>query len=351
MGVGVQVALAGFVGLAIGLAFGLGGAAAMLARARRGTTPIDLPDERRLHTTPTPRGGGIGIPLAGLAVLPLGLVAAAGSFDRRLVLVGCLVWALPNGLIGLIDDHRPLRSRVKFALQAAFAIAACALGLRLDRIDLPPFAPVELGVAAWPLSVLWLLWNANVFNFMDGMDGLAAASGILFFGAFGAWALAAGLGGTAVFALALAGALVGFLRYNYPPAKIFMGDAGSLFVGGALGALSLGLGRPEGAGVPIVASTILMGTFVWDATYTIARRALRGDPMLPHRTHLYQRLAVAGWSHDRVRALYLGLAVAFALAALVLPSLPRAAAGLVIVTALAACAALVVVTQRAERSR
>jgi UDP-GlcNAc:undecaprenyl-phosphate GlcNAc-1-phosphate transferase len=331
---------------ALGLAAGLAGAAFMLARARRGALPLDLPDGRRLHDTPTPRGGGVGLPLAGVAALPV--VLLSGGLDRRLALA-VLAWGLPNAVLGYVDDFRPMRSRVKLAIQLALALVAVSLGLRLDTLDVPPFAPVELGALAWPISALWLVWLANLYNFMDGMDALAAGSGALFLAGLGFWAHTAGLPAHAALAACVGCALLGFLRYNYPPAEIFMGDAGSLFVGAVLGGLALSLARADTAAVPVAASTLLMGTFVWDATYTIARRALRGDPMLPHRTHLYQRLALAGWSHGRVRALYLGLALAALAAALALPGARPAAAALLLAAALAGGVGLVLLTRAVER--
>ncbi len=320
-----------------GLGCGLGGAALML---RRG--PVDLPDARRLHQAPTPRGGGIGLPFAGLAALVLAL--AAGTADRNLAIAGVLFWALPNGVLGFLDDHRPLRSRVKLAWQVAFAVAAVLHGLRLDVLVLPPLEPIVMPAAvAIPLSVLWLVWMANLYNFMDGLDALAGASGVIYLAVFTFWATG-DLPAHALLAAAVGAALLGFLRYNRPPARIFMGDAGSLFVGGVLGALSIAVARPDASAVPIAAPVLLMGAFVWDATYTIVRRLLRGDPMLPHRTHLYQRLAVAGWSHARVRGLYLVLGVLFAAAALALPAAPA----LVLAGALAAALGLTLLVHAVE---
>src|SRR5262249_19694154 len=170
----MREALAIGAGSLLGFVAGLGGARAMLAR---GAAPVDVPDGRRLHRSPTPRGGGLGIVIAGVAAAAACAWSEAAGTDR--VAIVALAWALPNGLIGLVDDHRPLRSRVKLVLQVVLAAAVCALGLRLDRLDLPPLGAFELGWASWPLSVLWLVWTANLFNFMDGMDGLAAGSGIL----------------------------------------------------------------------------------------------------------------------------------------------------------------------------
>jgi UDP-N-acetylmuramyl pentapeptide phosphotransferase/UDP-N-acetylglucosamine-1-phosphate transferase len=326
---------------ALGLACGLGGAAVMLARG-----PLDVPDGRRLHAAPTPRGGGVGLPLAGLLVFPLALLAAGG--ERRLVAVVLLVWAIPNGVLGWLDDHRPMRSRVKLAVQTALAVAAVLLGLRLEVVVVPPLPPLELGAAAIPVSVLWLVWLGNLYNFMDGLDALAAGSGALFLVGLAGWALGAGQLGLAAVAVAAAAALLGFLRYNHPPARVFMGDGGSLFVGALLGALAIALARDDGAAVPIGAAALLMGPFVWDATYTVVRRALRREPMRPHTTHLYQRLLRAGWSPARVRRLYFGLAALGFAGAGVLPAAPAAVAAAIVAAALAAAVGLVALVRRVE---
>ena len=335
----VVVALVAVVALA-GFAVAAAGAALMLARARRGALPLDLPDERRLHKTPTPRGGGVGIPLAGLVAIPFALAAP----DARATLLVVAAWALPSGVLGFVDDYRPMRSRVKFAIQLAVALAVAAAGLRVDSLAIPPFAPIALGWVGIPFTALWLVWMTNAFNFMDGLDALASGSGIIYCVGFAilAGAAAPGLGLAAV---ALGGGFAGFLVYNAPPAKIFMGDAGSLFAGAVLGGLAVALAPA----VPLCASILLLGTFVWDATYTIVRRLLRGDPMLPHRTHLFQRMVVAGWSHGRVRAVYFALALASAGGALAYPALPAAAQAGLCAAALAAGFGLVALTRGLER--
>jgi UDP-GlcNAc:undecaprenyl-phosphate GlcNAc-1-phosphate transferase len=335
---------------ALGVMAGAAGAAFMLARARRGRVPVDFPDERRLHTVPTPRGGGLGMLLGGGLALLLGLAAPAPVRDQRLLLVVTLVWGLPNGLIGLIDDFHPLRSRIKLAVQTTCAVLAAVLGARLDVAAFPPLASVPLGALSVPLSALWLLWTANAYNFMDGLDALAAGTALIFFAVFASWAAAAHLLSTAVFAAAMAGTMIGFLRYNRPPARIFMGDGASLFVGAVSGGVALVLARVDGAAIPISAGAIVMGTFLWDATFTIVRRLFRGDPMVPHKTHLFQRLVTAGWTHGQVRMLYLGLAAAFATGAVVMTHIPVASA-VVTATALVAGVSVVAITRRVERHR
>lgn len=336
-----------------GIGAGLVGAAAMLRRARRGALPVDLPDDRRLHATPTPRGGGVGIPAAGLVGLIAGWWCAstiAGSREHLATLV--LVWALPNGAMGLLDDYRPMRTPPKLAFQVLVATIAVVCGLRVDVIDVPPFGAIDLGAAGAVFSVLWLVWLANVFNFMDGMDALAAGCGALFCGVLTALALLAGAPDVACVALALGGALIGFLRYNVPPAKIFMGDGGSLFAGAILGGVALAVASPRVVAepLPITAPALALMPFVFDATYTVVRRLLRGDPMKPHRTHLYQRLAVAGWTHGRVRAVYLaGTVVCGGAAVAVTRGAAEQAVALGVV--LVCAAALVGATHAAERQR
>ncbi len=295
-------ALAAAAGL--GLVLGAGGGAYMLARGR----PVDVPDGRRLHTRPTPRGGGVGIALAGVAVLPIAVGLADGDDAHRL-LVLVLTWALPNALMGMIDDHRPLPTTAKLMVQIALATLAAAMGLCLDRLAVPPFGEVALGHFAVPCSVLWLVWMANVFNFMDGMDALAAQCGALFFAGLGTLALLAGSGGLAILAAGAGAAHLGFLRYNRPPAKVFMGDVGSLFSGAVLGGLALALSSSR-ADVPFLAPVALLSSFLFDATFTVLRRAARGLALRPHRTHFYQRLVLAGWPQRRVRGLYVALTAA-----------------------------------------
>lgn len=273
-------------------------------------TRIDLPDARRLHTAPTPRGGGLGMPLAITAAAAVYLAL----FDRQRVdlWVCVLVLALPNGVLGVVDDYWPIRSRWKFGIQFAVAAAFVALGPRVEVLAFPPFGTLELGpIASIPFTAFWLVWASNVYNFMDGMDGLAAGSGIAFFAtlaALGFW-LATDVSAAWVCVFA-ACACVGFLVVNYPPARIFMGDGGALYIGALLGGLAVVLSaQPSGgshaATIPFASAVLAMGSFMWDATYTLGMRIVRREKWnLPHKRHLFQRFVTLGWSHGRVRTLF-----------------------------------------------
>jgi UDP-GlcNAc:undecaprenyl-phosphate/decaprenyl-phosphate GlcNAc-1-phosphate transferase len=328
----------------LGALVGAGGGAFMLARGR----PIDYPDGRRLHTHPTPRGGGVGIALAGMVVLPIA-AGLGGATESRMLLLVVLAWALPNALMGMIDDHRPLPTSAKLMVQIAAATITVSMGLEADVVALPPFGSIDLGRLAMPFSVLWLVWMANVFNFMDGMDALAAQCGAVFFGGLAMLAILAGSDGHATLALGTAGALLGFLRYNRPPARIFMGDVGSLFAGAVMGGLPLAFSHSDAGGVPLLASALMLSSFVFDATFTVVRRTLRGLALRPHRTHFYQRLAIAGWPHRRVRALYVGLTLLGVAAGLVIDRGPPAVQVIIVAGVAVAFASTVAMTRRAER--
>ena len=256
---------------------------------------MDLPGERRSHQQPTPRGGG----LAMLLGLVLALLSAPGEF---LALLPLLVYAFVLGALGWLEDRHELPVRLRLAV-----MTTCAMGLVLH---FGPVTQIEAFGIVLPWAWLWTLlavvavvWLINLHNFMDGSDGLAAMQGAWSAGVLG-WllyqggAVAAGLAG-----IALAGACLGFLAWNRPPARLFMGDVGSLMIGGLIGLLAYA-GAAEGI-VSIWVSLIVCSLFVVDATATLARRVSGGGQWYtPHREHAYQRLIQAGWSHARVLVLY-----------------------------------------------
>lgn len=307
------------------------GTALFLIRHAGKLTRIDVPDERRLHKTPTPRGGGLAMPFAVSAATAI-LYSIQGYKSREILLAVC-AYALPNGLLGVVDDYRPLKSRWKFGIQILLATGFVFLVGRVQEISLPAIGMAHLGWFAAPFTVFWLVWSTNVYNFMDGMDGLAAGSGALFFGTLAA--LVWGSPMAAWVAVFGAAACLGFLTVNSPPAKIFMGDGGALFIGALLGACAVLFGMridlvrttsTEGGMVssvsvyhvaPFVACALAQGSFLWDATYTLFARILRREDWLhPHKRHLFQRLSTLGWTHDKVRRTYAALGVAGSAAAL-----------------------------------
>jgi len=276
---------------------------------RRGRLPMDHPNARSLHETPTPRIGGLGI-MAGVLVTGLWLADTA--------LLPLVLGASGLAALSLLDDVRGLSVRVRF-LAHFVAAAACLMAL---------------GLAGWALlaGMLAVVWMTNLYNFMDGSDGLAGGMAAIGFGALG---LAAWLGdatGLAVFCMAIAAAALAFLRFNFPPARVFMGDAGSI----PLGFLAATLGI-DGAlrGVwPWLFPLLVFSPFIVDASVTLARRALRGEKIWQaHRSHYYQRVVLLGASHRQLALAAYALMLSMAALAFALLIFPQYAAWLLILSA------------------
>ena len=283
----------------------LTGAARRYALARR---ILDTPNERSSHAMPTPLGGGWGI-----AVPVLGAVALAGALGwlDRGTAIGVGGGALAVALVGWIDDRVGLSVGVRLLVQ--IAAAAWVLGW------VGGFRSLDLGVAQVPLgpwgnalAVLAIVWCTNLYNFMDGIDGIAGAEAVSVASVGGALLLMEGANGLALVTLATAAASAGFLIWNRPPARIFMGDAGSALLGFLFAAIAL---AADGRGaLPALVWVLLLGAFVGDATIVLLRRMARRERWYSgHRDHLYQRLVQSGWTHGRVDRALLVLNVVLSL--------------------------------------
>lgn len=247
---------------------------------------VDTPNVRSSHSVPTPRGGGVAIVVSFLAALPL--LAATGmqawSATWALLVAGACV-----ALVGFIDDHKHVAAR--WRLLAHFAASAWAL---MSLGGAPPIvvfgSTLDLGWMGTVLTAVYLVWLLNLYNFMDGIDGIAGVEAVCVCvgGALLYWLV--GYPGFALAPLVLAAAVAGFLFWNFPPARIFMGDAGSGFLGFTLAVMSLQAGRVSPA--LFWAWVILLGTFVVDATLTLLRRLVHGERVYEaHRSHAYQYAA------------------------------------------------------------
>ena len=275
---------------------------------------LDVPNERSSHALPTPRGGGVAIVLTTLATLPV------------LALLHVIEWRTTQGLlaagtlaagIGYADDRAQLPILFRFAFQfVAASMILLFIGFQPITWAIPALEHVVW--ASGVLALLYLVWMLNLTNFMDGIDGIASVEVIsVCIGVALCTAIAPRLtslpadpivvgdallrrDGTIAFALTLAAATAGFLRWNWPPARIFMGDAGSGFVGLLLGALALTAGTVSPA--LLWSCVILTGVFVVDATTTLFRRIARREKFYhAHRSHAYQHAALRH-GHRRVTA-------------------------------------------------
>ena len=262
----------------------------------RGTGVLDIPNERSSHAVPTPRGGGVAI-----VVVTTG---AALWLAWRHVVPVAPVYALAVGgvavaLVGFADDHRALPALTRLTVH--FAAALWAL------ICLGGLPPLQIGAqvvsSAWAgylFGALGIVWAINLFNFMDGIDGLAAGEAMFMSLAAASLGGLAGLGGgVAALSLMFAAACGGFLLWNWPPARIFLGDVGSGYLGYVI--VVLALAATQRNPVALWVWLILGGAFFVDATVTLVRRTLRGErASQAHRSHAYQWLARRWGSHARV---------------------------------------------------
>ena len=260
---------------------------------------VDRPNERSSHSQPTARGGGIAILL-----VFLGVTAATQWSQLSAALLGTTALL---AVVSLIDDLRTLPALVRFGCHALCALVMLAV------LGWPQFSSLPVRYAWLVLAFLWVTGYTNAFNFMDGINGLAAGQAavtglgmaLLAGLASGRWAAP-----PVVICLVLAGAALGFLPHNFPRARMFMGDVGSAATGFLLAILALWLARDFGWWL-LVPFGLLHANFVLDTGFTLARRVLRGDRWYEaHREHFYQRLIRAGKSHARVTLLKLGLQLA-----------------------------------------
>lgn len=287
-----------------------GGAGACLAAVgvrmllRYGGLQLDVPNERSSHTTATPRGGGVAI-IFGACAVWVAQIAVDPAFVAPLrSLTALMLVSMVFGGIGLVDDTRGLRASDRLLLELFFALLFVIGGARWRTIELGAFG-VELPfVVSVALSVLWLVWVTNLYNFMDGINGIAAGFGVVQSAFFVVLGIGTGNMPVAAASAALSGATVGFLPFNFPKARIFLGDSGSLFLGCLFGGLPLVVHQINPA-FGILAASIALGPFLLDATVTLVTRALRRENVFAaHRSHAYQRLALAFGLHAPVTVIY-----------------------------------------------
>ena len=255
---------------------------------------LDIPNQRSSHSSPTPRGGGVAIVVVVLAGI---LAGAAGGWVRDSTAVALVPSGVAVALVSWLDDRRgvPRRIRLLVHLAAAAWVVYCFGPVEA----LVPPGPSWLGFLGPVLSVLGIAWVTNLFNFMDGIDGLAAGE-----------ALTVGLAAMLLcwrvddleptwLAALVAVAAAGFLPWNWHPARIFLGDVGSVFLGFILASLAVLTGQR--GDLPAAGWLVLLGVFVLDATVTLFRRWARGERWLEaHRSHAYQRAVQAGLTHAQV---------------------------------------------------
>jgi len=256
---------------------------------------IDVPNERSSHSIATPRGGGLSIAISVLLVIGLLFFGGWIPTDITLALgIGGLIVVI----IGWIDDHRHIPAlwrAISYFIAAGWAIY-CLGGL--ERIQVGSQA-LSLGSIGSFLAIFWIVWLTNLYNFMDGTDGLAGSEAICISLFAGIIFWSTGETGLAIICFVILISTCGFLYWNWPPARIFMGDVGSCLLGFSFGVLSI-IGE-KGGTITIAIWFILLAVFIGDATLTLLMRIMKGEKWYQaHKSHAYQRLVQLGMSHKNL---------------------------------------------------
>jgi UDP-GlcNAc:undecaprenyl-phosphate GlcNAc-1-phosphate transferase len=279
----------------------------------------DMRDARRIHQNATPRLGGVAVFAAVLiGLIPLALLDnlfTESLTDGRTRLVRILVPASLTLALGMVDDIRGLRALQKLVGLTVIAVIYYAMGGRIGGLTIPFLGSVQLpAIVGLLVTVIWIVGIANAFNLIDGMDGLAAGAAIFSSLVIMAISLMQGRSLVIAVTLVLSGSLIGFLRYNFNPASIFLGDSGALLIGFLLAALSVEGAQKASTAVAVAIPLMAFGLPIVDTAFTILRRVISRKPLfLGDREHFHHMLLERGWSQKSAVLLLYGVCAGFGL--------------------------------------
>lgn len=266
---------------------------------------VDIPNDRKVHKIPIPRLGGVAIWLCTLLTFAI-LVAINKNYPYGNGLSGILIGGSIMFLLGMIDDLYNLSPKFKLFVQIGAALIACLLGVKIELLS--AFGPngLHLGLLSIPLTIFWLVGISNAMNFIDGVDGLAGGITAISAVTLGVVAIYTHQPISALVAAILAGSMMGFLLFNFNPAKIFMGDSGALFAGFTLAALAV-TGVLKTVAVTIFLPLLILAVPILDISFSILRRLSKGaNPFIADSEHIHHKLLKAGFSQNKtVLSLYI----------------------------------------------
>ena len=268
---------------------------------------VDVPGTRHIHAKPISHIGGVAIflsmmcPTIGVLFLSNVIGDAFRTILPQLIVLLCAAAFI--FFVGLIDDitTKGMRARIKFLAQIAAAIAVCAVGIRIESVAVADWLTLDFGWFSWPLTLLWIVGITNAINLSDGLDGLAAGVSAVACGVIAIFAIHSGQVVMAVLMLALLGSLTGFLFFNFNPAKIFMGDCGSMFLGFTIASSSVMCSMKSSALVGLALPVLVLGIPIFDTLFSMLRRFLeRRSIFAPDRSHFHHRLLDLGLKQRHV---------------------------------------------------
>ena len=300
------------------------------------TGAIDAPDPRKVHKKPIPRIGGIGIYIAFMVSFLTLVDFNQLPMETADGIIGLLAGGTIVVLVGIIDDYTNLPAKVKLLGQIAAACAVVAFDVRIDFVTDPFGDYLYLEYFAIPVTIFWLVGLTNTVNLIDGLDGLAAGVETLASVTIMLVALQDELALVAVFTSALAGAATGFLFFNFNPARIFMGDTGSMFLGFMLAGISIIGAVKSAATIALIVPVLALGVPILDTSFAIIRRYRGGVPIFkPDKGHLHHRLLDLGFSQRQAVLLMYVISAILGLSALVLNTVSGGMAVAIVVCVMA----------------
>ncbi|SNX53556.1 MraY family glycosyltransferase [Thermoanaerobacterium sp. RBIITD] len=275
---------------------------------------IDIPkDKRRVHKKPVPRLGGVAIYLGTILSI---LLFLPKSHTNLGIIAGCTIIAI----LGVFDDKYELKSKVKLLGQLLAALVVVLSGVKIEWLT-NPFGDgmINLGIFAIPLSIFWVVGITNAMNLIDGLDGLAAGIASISSGSLFVVSLLNGRYATAIITAAVTGAALGFLPYNFNPAKIFMGDTGAMFLGFVLSAVSIQGAVKSAAAIAIAVPILALGVPVFDTTFAIIRRVINKKPIMEaDKGHLHHRLLALGLTQKQAVLVMYGVSLFLGISAILI---------------------------------
>ena len=273
---------------------------------------IDEPNKRKVHQTAMPRMGGLAIFLAFMLCMLLG-VKVSGSYT------GIVIGSVIIFVVGLLDDIYQLSARVKLVGQIVATAVAIYFGVVINFVSNPFDGMMSLGYLSIPLTFLWIVGITNAINLIDGLDGLAAGVAGIAGVTMGIVALMQGQSVTALVSFILVAAILGFLPYNFHPARTFMGDCGSNFLGFVLACLAVTGVAKSTAVISLIIPIVILGIPIFDTFFAIFRRIYKKTPIfMPDKDHLHHRLLKMGYSHQTTVLIIYAISAFFAFTAIAL---------------------------------
>jgi UDP-GlcNAc:undecaprenyl-phosphate GlcNAc-1-phosphate transferase len=284
---------------------------------------LDVPNDRSSHDMPVPISGGIAI----VATFLVGIVAVYLIADRVLIggsyFLGFVASSFLISLVSLIDDLIATRAFFRLSAQVLCVIAMMAFGIVMREFTFPWIGKIELGVLGYILTLFWIVGMANAYNFMDGINGIAAGTAVIVCIFFSYICFLQGSLFTYIIGYTIAAGSLGFLLFNFPKAKLFMGDVGATFLGFVFATISIIAANFDSLHTSLLVMPLLLFHFIYDTLFTFIRRLLNGEHVFQaHRSHLYQLFNRLGYSQTVVSCFYFGMGIVQGIGSLWMVNIP-----------------------------